>query len=79
MPRVYGIVYDRDTGKGIPYVSVIINGRTTVTDLNGYYSIEVPQGKHTLLVRTAMYSPYTKEIVVSTDLRIDIPLAKAIL
>ena len=79
MPRVYGRVYDTNTGKGIPYVAVSINGRTTVTDLNGNFSIEVPQGTYTLSVRTAMYSPFSTKIDVSTDLRIDIPLAKAIL
>jgi len=79
MPRVYGRVYDRDTGKGIPYVVVNINGKITSTDANGYFSIEVPQGTYTLTVRTAMYSPFSTVIVVSTDLRMDIPLAKAIL
>jgi len=79
MPRVYGRVYDRDTGKGIPYVVVNINGRITSTDANGYFSIEVPQGTYTLTVRTAMYSPFSTVVVVSTDLRMDIPLAKAIL
>ena len=79
MPRVYGRVYDSDTGKGIPYVAVSVAGRTTVTDLNGNFSIEVPQGTYTLTVRTAMYSPFSTVIVVSTDLRMDIPLAKAIL
>ena len=79
MPRIYGRVYDADTGRGIPYVVINVNGRIGSTDGNGYFSIEVPQGTYTLEVRTPMYSPFSTVVVVSADLRLDIPLRRATL
>ena len=79
MPRIYGRVYDADSGRGVPYVVINVDGRITSTDGNGYFSIEVPQGTYNLEVRTAMYSPFSTVVVVTTDLRMDIPIRKAIL
>jgi len=79
MPRIYGRVYDADSGRGIPYVVINVSGRITSTDGSGYFSIEVPQGTYTLEARTPMYSPFSTVVTVVADLRMDIPLRKAIL
>jgi hypothetical protein len=79
MPRIYGRVYDADSGRGIPYVVINVNGKIGSTDGNGYFSIEVPPGTYNMDVRTPMYSPFSTVIVVTADLRMDIPLRKAIL
>ena len=79
MPRIYGRVYDADSGRGIPYVVINVNGKIASTDGGGYFSIEVPPGTYTLEVRTAMYSPFTTVVVVSADLKMDIPLRRATL
>ena len=48
---ITGIVFSKDDGSTLPGVDVIVEGTTigTTTNINGYYKIEVPKGKETLV------------------------------
>ncbi len=48
--EVQGVVTSGEDGSTMPGVNVVVKGTTTgtTTDLNGWYSIKVPEGKNTL-------------------------------
>ncbi len=56
---IEGIITDNTTGEPIPGVNVIIEGTTTgtVSDMNGYYQIEVPPGSGALAFSFVGYAP----------------------
>ncbi len=55
---VFGIVTDAQTGEALPFVNVLVKGTAigVATDINGVYSIEVPQDKQTLSVSFVGYT-----------------------
>jgi len=79
MPLIEGYVRDRNTGKGIPYAVVKLNGYTTATDATGYFSIVVPAGIYTLSIRHAMYRPFSETIKIETNISRDFYLERMIL
>lgn len=50
--RVSGVVTDAETGDPLPGVNIVITGTTTgtITDVNGRYSLDVPEGRVNLTV-----------------------------
>ena len=78
--RVEGIVKDSLTGEGLPYAAVIWENSNvkTATDINGRFSLSVPNRKGTLLISYMGY--HTREINLSPQGRrisLDIPMADA--
>lgn len=67
---VNGTVYD-ESGQGLPGVNVVIKGTTTgvTTDINGFYTIEVPSEKSVLVFSYVGYD--TQEIKVGGKKIID--------
>lgn len=73
--RVTGRVTTTDDGSGLPGVNVVIKGTAsgTVTDINGDYAIEVPEGQTVLAFSSVGY--ITEEIVVGTRSVINITMS----
>ncbi|MBV6645709.1 MAG: von Willebrand factor type A domain-containing protein [Cyclobacteriaceae bacterium] len=71
---VTGTVYD-DTGATLPGVTVTIKGSSkgTVTDVNGFYSIEVPTHKNAVL-SFAYIGFITKEVTLKDQKIVDVTL-----
>lgn len=64
---VTGKVTDKEmTGEALPFANVFIKGTSTgsTTDMNGVYTISVPEGKHTLVFSFVGYQTIEKPITV---------------
>ena len=72
--KVVGKITDVSTGEPLPGVNIIIRGTTTgtVTDMNGSYSLEIPQENAVLLFSYVGY--LTEEVVYSGQTVIDVSL-----
>ncbi len=70
---INGLVTD-DTGLPVPGVTVTVKGfaKGTITDLNGEYSISVPEGGTMLVFKSMGYK--TQEVYISGKTKIDIVL-----
>ena len=78
--RVYGTVSDAITGETLLQAAVVVNGKGTMTDFDGNYSLSLPSGKHTLKVSYVGYTPMEKVVEVSTgDRRVDFKLETLVL
>jgi outer membrane receptor protein involved in Fe transport len=57
--KLTGVVVDKSNNETIPGVPVIVEGTTYtgVTDLDGKYSIEIPAGTYSLILRYIGYNP----------------------
>lgn len=71
---VTGKVSTDEDGSGLPGVNVVIKGTTrgTITDINGSYSIDVPDAQTVLVFSSVGY--VSEEVVVGTRSVIDIAL-----
>ncbi len=71
---ITGKVSESDTNEGLPGANVIVKGTSTgtVTDLDGNYSIEVPDGNASIVFSSVGYT--TAEVVVGNRSTIDIIL-----
>ena len=62
---VKGKVVDAETGETLPGASVTFaEGKGISTDVNGMFSLDIPNGKRTLTVRYIGYKTVTKDIQV---------------
>ena len=70
-----GEVKDND-GLLVPGANVMISSlnKGTVTDVNGKFKLEVPQGSYTLKVTYLGFNDYEKEVTVNDDINIKIKL-----
>lgn len=75
--EVRGTVTDSETGESIPGVSVVVDGTSsgTVTDFEGNYSLEVPEGS-TLVFSFVGYE--TQSIEIGNQNVIDVSLSAAV-
>lgn len=66
--NVSGYVFGGDDGLPLPQATVLVKGTTvgTATDMNGFFSLQVPNGSSTLVFRFLGY--VTQEAPVSKDL-----------
>lgn len=73
---VNGQVTDQATGAGMPGVNVLVKGTTvgTVTDVEGNYSIQVPDGNATLVFSFIGYA--TQEVAVSGRSSVNVSIAE---
>lgn len=73
---VKGIVTDALTGEGLPSASVLVKGTTkgTITDLDGAFSLAVPDDKSVLVFSFVGYD--TKEVLVGTQTVINVSLTQ---
>lgn len=68
MPEVIGKVVDADTGRGIAFITVALDGKVTATNSQGVFSFIVPPGTYTLRIRSPFHQPITRTITVgNTD------------
>lgn len=67
--KASGVVLD-DTGETVPGASVVVKGTTvgTATDVDGKFSLNVPEGKNTLVI--SFIGLRTQEVKAGVDLRI---------
>lgn len=65
--QVSGTVSDSEMGDGLPGVTILIKGTSvgTVTDVNGEYTISIPQGATTLVVSSVGYK--TQEVPIANE------------
>jgi len=70
--KITGVVTDKETGKPIPYVNIIVVGTPfgAATDKNGrYVIINIPPGTYTVKASHVAYHTVTKtNVQVSADL-----------
>lgn len=71
---VSGTVTDASTGEGLPGVSILVKGTTTgmSTDINGSYTITIPNANATLVFSFIGYIP--QEVLVSGRAKVDVSL-----
>ena len=72
---ITGTVSDKESGDKLPGVNVIIKGKNqgTVTDINGKFTLNVPDSKTVLIFSSVGY--VTQEIPVGTKTVLDVSLA----
>lgn len=73
--KISGTVTDSDSGESLSGISVIIKGSSsgTVTDINGFYELDVPDSKTTLVFSYIGY--ITQEISVGNRVTIDVKMS----
>ncbi len=73
---VKGTVKDEATGETIVGASVTYApGKGTVTDIDGNFSMEVPNGTYNLVIQISAYQTYNQQITVSgTSISLDIKI-----
>ena len=73
--RVSGTVTSAETNESLPGVNVVVKGTTTgtVTDIDGNYSLDVPDGQNTLQFSFIGFT--AKEVEVNGQSTIDIAMA----
>ncbi len=59
MASLRGRVVEFYTGRGVAGAVVSMGGRTAITDANGYFTVEVPQGSWTLQVAHRDFQAYS--------------------
>ncbi len=66
--RVTGRVTDQNGGNAVPGASVKVKGTSigAVTDANGYYSIQLPQGNQVLSYNTVGYEALERQVTGAT-------------
>ncbi|HUX57471.1 MAG TPA: TonB-dependent receptor [Bacteroidales bacterium] len=74
--RVTGTVTDKD-GASLPGVNIVVTGTTVgaITDINGKYSIEVPQGSKSLTFTFIGMEP--QEVSIGTMTQIDVTMTES--
>jgi len=76
---VTGIIRNSKTGEPLINASVFIdNNHSTVTDAYGYYSLNVPAGKHTLNILAIGMRDTKLQIAVYSDGKLDIDIREQI-
>ena len=72
---VTGTVKDAETGEELVGATIMAdNGQGVTTDIDGRYSIELPNGKHTLTARYIGYQSKAMDIVVTQETTLDFML-----
>lgn len=71
---ITGVVTSSDTKESLPGASVQVKGTTTatLTDMDGYYSLKIPDGPVTLTFSFVGYEP--QDIVITTQIKVDVAL-----
>jgi iron complex outermembrane recepter protein len=75
--NVFGHVVSAEDGTHIPFINVVIEGTRigTITDASGHYILtNLPEGKHTLIVKGMGYDPETVEFEISADQSLEIDI-----
>ncbi len=78
MPIVTIDVYDKQTQRPIPYVSVMMGNTVGATDPNGRVKFNVPVGTYNISVRSNFYRPFTangQQITADTGFRVEVERA----
>lgn len=78
MARLYGRLYDPDTGAGLSNIAVRVNGYMDVSDDDGNYAVEVSQGTYTVTIRAEIRQPITERLNITVDVRRDYALRKLV-
>ena len=75
---VTGSITDSKTGETIPGVNILVEGTAVgaITDLNGNFSIEMPEGKNTLVISYIGYE--TQKILVFDQKTISVSLVPSV-
>jgi len=77
--RVYGVVTDADTKRGLEGVPLKFDSHVAVTEEDGSYELEIPAGTYTLRVRTELRRPITRTVTVTEpETEINLVLEKAV-
>ena len=76
---ISGTVSDSANGETMIGTNVYIEELTvgTTTNLYGFYSLTVPEGKYTLTVSYLGYQPFTKKVDLSKDVTVNLELKSA--
>ncbi|MGI9542601.1 MAG: YfbK domain-containing protein [Cyclobacteriaceae bacterium] len=76
--KISGTVYSQSDGHGLPGVNIIVKGTSTgaISNLNGYYALEVPSTKSVLVFTSLGFE--RKEIVVGFKTTIDAHLVEEV-
>ncbi len=75
---VSGYVFDEADGTAIPGATIVIKGTTfgTITDINGFYSLNIPVGNNILIFSFVGYK--TEEVDIGYRNRIDVNMSSDI-
>lgn len=71
---ISGTVTSRSKGETLIGISLRAGNISSVSNEYGFYSLQVPKGTYTLEASSVAWKYWSKEIVVDSDLHIDIPL-----
>lgn len=71
---VSGVVKSKQKGETLIGATIRIGNTATASNEYGFFSLTLPGGNYTLLATAVGLQPYTQEIVLDKDLRIDISL-----
>ncbi|MFN1835829.1 DUF5686 family protein [Balneola sp. MJW-20] len=77
---IRGTITDAETGEGLPNANILVEGtyRGTITNLDGEYTLTVPDIPATVLVRYIGYNSERREIRQNSDEKQDFALQPAI-
>ena len=72
---ITGIVTDAATGESLIGANVLVKGQTlgTITDFDGFYSVDVPEGSTALIFSYTGYDP--KEVAIGTENEVNVSLS----
>jgi hypothetical protein len=75
-----GQIKDKKTGAPLANVNVTAVGQNSsaITDENGFYTLNVPAGMHTIAIETVSHERYTRKIMVYSDGKLDATLSEKV-
>ena len=64
---IKGTVKDKDSGEGIPFLSVYVQGQTTggMTDFDGNYSLELDPGTYEIVFSSVEYGKHSENVTIA--------------
>ncbi len=68
---IYGTVVNNKTNQTLSNVTILIAGKSILTDENGFYNSTVPEGNHTIIAMLSGYGEHIGFVVVPRDSEVE--------
>ena len=72
-----GVVMEASTGETLPGAAVIVSetGASAITNLYGFYSLQLPAGDYTIIYKFVGFENSSQSVSISSDTKLDVELS----
>ena len=73
-----GVVMEASTGETLPGAAVIVSetGASAITNLYGFYSLQLPAGDYTIIYKFVGFENSSQSVSISSDTKLDVELSE---